>query len=414
MTQLEQSFHKVFEDTKDNSPSFWKEQRTSALETFQKQGIPTNKNEEWKYTLLKGISDKDYSNVASISLAEAKENKIANLEGIELYFVNGKLVNQTEEIAISPIVEDASILSKFTAQKPYTINEPFASANIASSDNGLIITLEESIDKPIICYFNSDATQDHSLSLPQIYVHAKSSVQASFIAIYQTEGANDSFTNNQLSFYVEKAARVSLSVIQHENPQASIVANTNVIQERDSYFSSTTISTQGKVIRISLAITSGGENTESHMFGLYMLDVKTHVDNHTVIDHTKPNCYSNELYKGVLDGESRGVFNGKVYVRQEAQKTNAFQSNKNILISDNAKINTKPQLEIWADDVKCSHGATTGQLDKEALFYLMARGIDKRRATLLLLEAFSGEVIAQLKNDALKDYVVHILSERLG
>ena len=150
------------------------------------------------------------------------------------------------------------------------------------------------------------------------------------------------------------------------------------------------------------------------MFGLYMLDGKTHVDNHTVIDHTKPNCYSNELYKGVLDDESRGVFNGKVYVRQEAQKTNAFQSNKNILISDNAKINTKPQLEIWADDVKCSHGATTGQLDKEALFYLMARGIDKRRATLLLLEAFSGEVIAQLKNEVLEQYVVDIISERLG
>ena len=156
-----------------------------------------------------------------------------------------------------------------------------------------------------------------------------------------------------------------------------------------------------------------GEGIESHMYGLYLLGKDTLADNHTVADHRKPNSFSNELYKGVMDGSSRGVFNGKIYVRPDAQKTNAFQANRNILLTDKATVNTKPQLEIWADDVKCSHGCTSGQLDEEALFYLQTRGINKETAQAMMLYAFAGEVMDAVKDPVIKTYLDQVISERL-
>jgi Fe-S cluster assembly protein SufD len=156
-----------------------------------------------------------------------------------------------------------------------------------------------------------------------------------------------------------------------------------------------------------------GEGVDTHMNGLYLLQGDTLVDNHTVVDHKKPHSQSNELYKGVMDDRAKGVFNGKIYVRPDAQKTNAFQSNRNILLSDTSTINTKPQLEIWADDVKCSHGCTTGQLDEESLFYLRSRGIDKKSAKALLLYAFAGEVISKISNISLREYIDKLVSKRL-
>ncbi len=160
-------------------------------------------------------------------------------------------------------------------------------------------------------------------------------------------------------------------------------------------------------------MTLDGEHIEANMYGAYLLGGKTHVDNHTVADHTKPNCVSNELYKGVLDGNSRGVFNGKVFVRPDAQKTNAFQSNENVLLTDDAKINAKPQLEIWADDVSCSHGCTVGQLDENAIFFFRQRGISKESAQKLLLQAFVLEVVELVKIDAIKDYLTDIIDAKL-
>src|SRR5436305_10222504 len=145
-------------------------------------------------------------------------------------------------------------------------------------------------------------------------------------------------------------------------------------------------------------------NNEGHLYGLYMVNGKTHVDNHSIVDNTMPNCFSNEFYKGIIDGNATGVFNGKIYVRQNAQKTNAYQSNKNVLLSDTASVNTKPQLEIFADDVKCSHGCTIGQLDEDALFYLRARGIDEKQAKALLLHAFAVDILEQVKTEKLRSY----------
>jgi Fe-S cluster assembly protein SufD len=169
----------------------------------------------------------------------------------------------------------------------------------------------------------------------------------------------------------------------------------------------------GEIVRNNFTITIDGEHCESHFHGIYLLNGNTLADNHTVVDHKKPNSFSNELYKGIMDGNSKGVFNGKIFVRPQAQKTNAFQSNRNILMSESATVNTKPQLEIWADDVKCSHGCTTGQLDDEALFYLQSRAIPYDSAKAMLLYAFALDVLVPIKNETLKNYLDKLISERL-
>jgi Fe-S cluster assembly protein SufD len=169
----------------------------------------------------------------------------------------------------------------------------------------------------------------------------------------------------------------------------------------------------GKFYRNDLNLILDGEGIESHMYGLYLLNNDTLADNHTVVDHMKPNSFSNELYKGILDGSSKGVFNGKIYVRPQAQKTNAYQNNRNVILTDTASINTKPQLEIWADDVKCSHGCTTGQIDEEALFYLQSRGINKETARAMMLYAFAGDVVEHVPNAKMKEYVDALISDRL-
>jgi Fe-S cluster assembly protein SufD len=192
------------------------------------------------------------------------------------------------------------------------------------------------------------------------------------------------------------------------------VATTQVSQQTKSVYHNSTITLSGALVRNNLNVSLDGEYCELFMNGLYMLNGTTHVDNHTVADHRLPNSQSHELYKGILDEKSSGVFNGKIFVRQDAQKTNAYQSNKNILLSDTATMNTKPQLEIWADDVKCSHGTTTGALDEEPLFYLMARGISRQKAKSLLMYAFADDVLNKIKIEAVRALTEKIISDRIS
>jgi Fe-S cluster assembly protein SufD len=169
----------------------------------------------------------------------------------------------------------------------------------------------------------------------------------------------------------------------------------------------------GAIVRNNLNVILEAEYCEAHLYGLYFQGGKSHIDNHTIVDNVKPNCFSNELYKGILNNEASGVFNGKIFVRQDAQKTNAYQSNKNVLLSDAASVNTKPQLEIFADDVKCSHGCTVGQLDEEALFYLRSRGISEKTARFLMIRAFAADILEHIKPAPIRAYVEQLISERL-
>jgi len=212
---------------------------------------------------------------------------------------------------------------------------------------------------------------------------------------------------------VEQDARLEYYTIQNDSNQSSQVNTTHIRQTGRSHTHSVIISLNGALIRNNLNLVFEAPYCESRLYGLYCLNGQSHIDNHTVVDNTKPNCLSNELYKGIVGGNATAVFNGKIFVRQDAQKTNAYQSNKNILVSDTATVNSKPQLEIFADDVKCSHGCTVGSLDDEALFYLRSRGLSEDHAKSLLLQAFALDILEKINSVPVRTYVNELRSQRL-
>jgi Fe-S cluster assembly protein SufD len=261
--------------------------------------------------------------------------------------------------------------------------------------------------------FIADARETNVAAQPRNLIVAGKRAEVKVAEAFRSFGENVSFTNAVTEVYVAEEANVHYYKVQNETDQSYNIGTTAVYQEGRSVFTANTVTANGGFVRNNLNIKIDGEYAEANMFGLYIPNGKQHVDNHTGVDHAKPNSNSNELYKGILKDKSTGVFNGKIYVRQDAQKTNAFQSCKNVLISNDATMNTKPQLEIWADDVKCSHGTTTGQLNDDALFYMQARGISKDSARALLMLAFAQEVIDKMEIPAIKEYLEGLIVEKI-
>ncbi|MEM7550813.1 MAG: Fe-S cluster assembly protein SufD [Bacteroidota bacterium] len=401
--------------------------RKGSLESLSKNGFPKGgKDEEYKYTDLTSPLVKDFIEI----LGQTEESKESfedlidyDLDANIVVFVNGQFSNELSKI-ISPEtqIKIASLAKESNSEAISHSNESGAQAdgflllNNAFAQDGAIITIPRNVtvEKPVVIYYISDATKRKSLVQPRNVFMAEENSEVQIIESFKSKGTNENFTNTSTQIKVEKNARVQHAKLQIELDEAYHVGNTQVLQEDGSTFTNTTITFGGKSIRNNLDIEIDGSGAEANMFGLFVLNEKQHVDNHTSVDHKKPHSLSNEFYKGILDDSSEGVFNGKIFVRQDAQKTNAFQSNNNILLSDKATINTKPQLEIWADDVKCSHGATTGQIDENQMFYLRARGLDKDHARAILLHAFAQEVIDKIKIEPLKDFLTKKLEERLS
>jgi Fe-S cluster assembly protein SufD len=242
---------------------------------------------------------------------------------------------------------------------------------------------------------------------------ASQSSHVRFLEFYHSLSEAAYFNNVVTEVFVEEEAVVDHIKIQEENDLAYHIANTQITQDRRSVFNCVSIDLGGALVRNNLNVRLNAENCETHLFGFFLGTGSQLIDNHTFIDHAKPHCFSNELYKGILDDKSRGVFNGKIMVRQDAQKTNALQSNKTLLLTDDAAIFAKPQLEIFADDVKCTHGATIGQLDDEALFYLRARGIGENVALAMLRYAFAGDIFENIKIDSVRNHLAEKVFERL-
>jgi Fe-S cluster assembly protein SufD len=293
--------------------------------------------------------------------------------------------------------------------------DPFTALNQATFLDGIHISIAKkiSIETPILLLQFHQAKGGQVIS-PRIWIEAGDFSKATFIDYQISLDDAPYFVNKVVEIKGGINADLTYHSLQQEHNQVVEVSNLVTDIQKDSQFTSTQITLSGDMVRNNLTLNLLGSNSVGNMYGIYLLNGKTHVDNHTNVDHTVPHAESNELYKGILADQSRGVFNGKIFVRQIAQKTNAFQQNNNILLSEDAIINTKPQLEIWADDVKCSHGCTVGQLDEEALFYLQARGIDKITARGLLLYAFAGEVLDKIEDDSLRNYIVSQIQERLG
>jgi len=244
-----------------------------------------------------------------------------------------------------------------------------------------------------------------------VYLDEQAEIQ--IVETYTSLGVSESMTNQVMEIVVEQGAQLYYYKIQNDSSFASQVTSTHIRQVGKSEVHTVTISLDGGIVRNNLHVIMEAPYSESRLYGLYFQRKKTHIDNHTIVDNVAPNCLSNELYKGILDDKATGVFNGKVFVRKDAQKTNAFQSNRNVLLSDDATINAKPQLEIFADDVKCSHGCTVGSLDLEGLFYLQSRGIPYHTAISLLLQGFAVDILEKIKLPSIREYVETLIAQRL-
>ncbi|MFM7667980.1 MAG: Fe-S cluster assembly protein SufD [Bacteroidota bacterium] len=381
---------------------------SKSKEVLNNFDFPTTRDEQWKYTRLTKLSQLSLhqtSNSQGESKAPLNNSQIISI-------VNGNLasISTIEEVNITKFSEATEEKINMIGKYVNLDNNIFNALNSLYINDGLFIEVNENqqIENPIQLILENNG--QGAFCPVRIFIHAKKGSSASFLLNFSS--STESFSLPVIEYHVGQNARLSIDKIQLESEKSFSISTDQVYQERDSYFKINTISLSGKFIRNSLNILVDGENCETHLNGAYLPKDDHLVDNHTVVDHLQPNCNSNELYKGVLNGKSIGVFNGKVFVRTNAQKINAFQSNANVLISDDASMNSKPELEIYADDVKCSHGSTTGQMDEDAIFYLRARGISEKSAKALMTQAFIGDVLNKIDNEEILNYV-HVKLEEL-
>ncbi|MDQ3844224.1 MAG: Fe-S cluster assembly protein SufD [Bacteroidota bacterium] len=402
-----------------------------AFNAFSKMGIPTVKHEEWKYTRISTLFNKDYhfpfpSATPSLTIEDIDPVRLPGYaEANELVFVNGNFsfplsIIRSDALVILPLKEAAKneykdIVSTHLGHSSNYLKDGINALNTAFLHNGMFIHVKKGkiAEHPIYIYNITDSRSVNIFSQPRILMHIGEGAQVQLVETFTTIGSGESFTNQVTEFVVEKEAMVEYYKIQNDATHTNQVSTTHFRQIGKSYIHTVTITLNGSIIRNNLNVVLEAPRCEAHLYGLYLLKGQSHVDNHTVVDNTQPHSFSNELYKGIMDENATGVFNGKIFVEPQAQKTNAYQSNKNILLSDNASVNTKPQLEIFADDVKCSHGCTVGQLNEEELFYLRSRGISENTARSLLLHAFAEDVLDHIKPEHIRVYVDQLISERL-
>ena len=406
-------------------------QRKNAIKALKENGFPKSKSEAYKYTNISKAFGEIFEN------SDINQASTLNKEAVEKFFVKDVnanhlvFVNGVYKAELSIIISDSSSVKIESFQKYAESNEAdleahfakFASSekdaltalNTVYANDGLLIDVADkaNVEEPIICYHLTDASSKTTTAFPRTLYKIGKSAKASFIHFYHTIGDHVSLVNEVNEIILQENSDCHFYKIQNDLVNSNAIGETKVHQPNNSRFSAYTFTLEGTVIRNNLNIDVDGQGCEANMYGLYLTKGKTHVDNNTTVDHMQPNSYSNELYKGVMDEKSRGVFNGKIYVQREAQKTNAFQSNNNILLSDSAIINTKPQLEIWADDVKCSHGCTIGQLDEEGIFYLRSRGISDKKARAMMLNAFAADVIEKIEFEWLRNYLEAEIAKRL-
>lgn len=402
------------------------------IQLFNQQGIPTVKHEEWKYTRISAVLNKDFSYAVDTTAVTAKDVDAFRLPGYEnaneLVFVNGiyhaelsNIRSAADELVILPLRDAAkteykNIIDNNLGHSASYHKDGINALNNAFAYQGLFLAVKKNkaVEHPLYCYYINDARTVNVLSQPRTLLYVAANAEVKLVEEEVTIGTSDSFINRVSEVVVEENANVHIYKIQNEDSHSSCVKTTHVRQLGVSKVNSVTITLNGGMIRNNLNFILEAPGCESNMYGLYCVKGNTHVDNHTIVDNQQPHSLSNELYKGIIDENANAVFNGKIFVRQDAQKTNAYQSNKNVLLSDTATVNTKPQLEIFADDVKCSHGCTVGCLDEEALFYLRARGVGEKAAKALLLHAFAGEILDKIELQPIRKYADAIISERLG
>ena len=399
--------------------------RQSAALRFGEVGFPTRRNEEWRFTNVSPIAETPFMLASKTDSAMTAETlsgyTYEGMGGTQLVFVNGHfqpdLSSQefpagvtvstlSAAMEASPEMIEAQLgrWAKFTTQA-------FVALNTAALEDGAFVHLERNtvVKEPIHLLFLSTPNAGPTVSHPRTLIIAEANSQATIVESYSGTADTVYFTNAVTEITAAENVVIDHYKVQRESRKAFHVATMQLQLARSTNFSSHSVGLGGLLVRNDANAYLGGEGIECTLNGVYLGNDRQIIDNHTEIDHAMPHCNSHEIYKGILDGHSRGVFNGKIFVREDAQKTDAKQTNQTLLLSPTAQIDTKPQLEIFADDVKCTHGATIGQLSDEALFYLRARGISKDNARALLTYAFASDIVSRIKIDAIRAQLDQVL-----
>lgn len=408
--------------------------RESALDRFEELGFPSVKEEEWKYTNVAPITKLGFEYARAVSGSDITSADVARLGCVEaqnsqLVFVNGALredLSSLEDLPAGMVVMD--LVQAIADEKHHDVIREHLARGVDYNANGFIalntamiasgafilIPRETELEKPLCLLFIADAGAGTVASFPRVLVVAEQNSRATLVESYISAAEGINFTNAVVEINLQDGARLEHYKVQRESIEAFHVATTGANLGPNSSYDSTTINFGAQLSRHDLAVRMAHEGAECWVDGLYVVSSGQHTDTHSVIDHQKPHCTSHQLYKGILDGKSRAVFNGKIFVRHGAQKTDARQTNKNLLLSKEARVDTKPQLEILADDVKCAHGAAVGQIDEDELFYLETRGIHSELARNLLTYGFAEEVIGKIKVDSIRAQLDAAVLNRLN
>ena len=398
------------------------EEIVSAIRVLEEKGVPNNKHEDYKYCNIESYLRREFKTLEqtfnTVSNADIAPFKLD--EAINIVVLNGTYNEDLSEkiivkgITIKTLNEVDAKEKALIATQAKSSNDALIALNSAFTNKGLYLQIDRAnvIPMPIhVIYVNSNNAQ--ALVNSRNFIYAQANSEVTIVESFVNIGSSKVFSNYVSEKYLEENAKLNCFTIQNEGA-LSYAVNTNQVKvSKYANYSNSTFTMSGELVRNNHNVELASADCEAHLNGLFVTNATQLVDNHTLIDHQMPNCQSNELYKGIAKDKSTGVFNGKIYVRKDAQKTNAYQSSKNILLSDDATINTKPQLEIYADDVKCSHGTSTGKVDEEALFYLKARGIGDTSARKLLLQAFAQELIDKIEIESLQQRVLNLFEKAL-
>lgn len=402
------------------------ERKKAAFEQFLASGFPTTRMEDWKYTSVSGIVNAPYEimkNAGGITKKDFDHFPFTHLDAWYLVFVNGhyqpELSNNRDIPHPFTIANLAGEGTKDKIEKYFnsmaTMDSGFTALNTAMATDGAFIHLpaNTTAGKPVFIVFIADSREGSPLIQPRNIIIAEENSEVQVVEMFVSAGDHPGLTNIVTEVSAARHARVDYTKLQLEGDHNAHVSTKQFVQYRESSVTTHVLSLNGGFIRNNLNFLLKEKNCNTLLNGLYLPNGKQFVDNHTVVDHAVPECISNQLYKGILNDSATGVFNGKVLVRKDAQKTNAYQRNMNILLTDEATINTKPQLEIFADDVRCTHGATSGQIDEDAVFYLRSRGIGEENAKALLMNAFANEIIEPLKIEGIKEPLKKLILRKL-
>jgi len=420
-------YNEVKEELFESSSDILNAHRNKAFQNFVLQGIPTRKNENYKYTNLQLSFSPDFQFLHHKPGQKANKEELFRCDVPDLntnlvYVLNGWFYKDSELNLPEGVIFDS--LDKIAKERPellaeygsiaLTDDDPLVALNTAFAKDGFFLYVPKGvvIEQPIQI-INLLQNEKDSFSTQRNFVKVEEGGKARVLLCDHTLNLNQYLSNSVTEIFVGDNAEMEFYTLQNQHNKATNLNSVFVKQGRDSRATTHTASLHGGMVRNNLKFILDGENGEANMYGMAFMDRKQHVDNFTQVIHAKPHCVSNQLYKNVLDDQSSGAFSGRIHVVRDAQKTNAFQRNNNLLLTDEATMQTKPQLIIDADDVKCSHGATVGQIDEEALFYIRARGIEETKARLMMMNAFTHEVVNEINLKPLRDRIDELVDKRL-